>query len=258
MVIPGAGTAQMLLLKGIDGILSLRMVVSVRAPHRNCYICHRSDVKLTDDHIPPEGFFPEGQREDLFTAPLCEDCHRPLSMDDEIMPFFLASVEGASESASLVWEKAYERIRAKEKLWNNIKPYLVEKNVRLEDGRIEQRVMAGLLQGRAIPFIRRLTKGFLYLFYPEYDYQNDHFTAGMAQFDRISALLTILKRHEQRGREVFEMWHGQTIDTGDSGAFVYRFYGSIYYFFCFHSKRERYKQEFPSGYEEWPGLPPKL
>jgi len=30
-------------------------------------------------------------------------------------------------------------------------------------------------QGRVIPFIRRLTKGFLYTYYPDYDYFQDNF-----------------------------------------------------------------------------------
>ena len=66
-------------------------------PH--CYICGAHTVALTDDHIPPESFFLKGDRRDLFEAPLCEPCHKPLSLDDDLMRFFLSLVDGASESA---------------------------------------------------------------------------------------------------------------------------------------------------------------
>jgi len=225
----------------------------IRRPH--CYICASVDVKLTDDHIPPESFFPDDQRGNLFVAPLCETCHKPLSMDDEVMRWFLTIVEGVSKSGARIFkEKAQPRMKSQPKLWENIKPYLKTKWVTLPSGIIEQRVVAGLLQARAMPFIRRLTKGFLYLFYPDYDYLEDHFTVvGNLRFEDLLSLIAALK-HNSRGDNVFDVWHGFTTDGGDGAVWVYRFYDATN-FVCFHGKRKKWVQTFSAGYKEWHKLP---
>src|SRR4051812_16625129 len=72
----------------------------VTRPH--CYICGSTE-NLTEDHIPPEGFFPPGQRKDLLTAPLCRPCHEPLSKMDEKMRIWLSAAGGTSDSGKWIW-----------------------------------------------------------------------------------------------------------------------------------------------------------
>ena len=113
-------------------------------------------------------------------------------------------------------------------------------------------------QSRAIPFIRRLTKGLLYTLHPDYDYFPDYFSVDyerptadtLATIKKLTSALSPL----QRGEGTFQVWHGITTDTGDSGAWVYVFYEAVC-FVCMHSKRQSFQQKFPQGYAEHPSLP---
>src|SRR5260221_7991451 len=62
-----------------------------------CYLCG-STKNLTRDHVPPEGFFPPPKPTNLITLPCCEDCHRPLSLQDEAFRLWVASVANASDA----------------------------------------------------------------------------------------------------------------------------------------------------------------
>src|ERR1700720_4126703 len=130
-------------------------------PH--CYICGSLE-KLTDDHIPPEGFFPPSQGKDLLTAPLCESCHRPLTKMDEKMRVWCSSDGQASAAGKWIWKNAVvgSTFKRSPKLLDHIR----EKQFRRV---VDQagNLIGGLLtipQGCPIPFIRRLTKGVLYSF----------------------------------------------------------------------------------------------
>lgn len=229
------------------------MINTAHYPH--CYICGETE-NLTNDHIPPESFFPKGQRQKLFTAHLCHTCHEPLSRDDEVMRFFLSMVDGVSKSGRQIWEsEAYPRMQQQPKLWSQIQKYLKIGLVETSNG-IEERLLAGLWQSRAIPFIRRLTRGFLYLFYPDCHQGEDIFIVNKMRFNEIAYLLPALS-FEERGIGVFEMWHGMATDTKDSTIWIYRFYESTC-FACLHGNGNRWKQNLPTGYKEWSGLPKHL
>jgi len=220
-------------------------------PH--CYICG-SIENLTNDHLPPEGFFPPKQAHDLITAPLCENCHRPLAKDDEVMRMWLSSHGAASPAGKWIFKHKVvaSTIARSQKLLDNIQRYLKP----LPSG-----AFFSIPQSRAIPFIRRLTKGLLYTLYPDYDYFPDYFTvhyhipsgASLPTIKKLVVSLTPI----QRGDGVFQVWHGLTSDTKDSGAWLYVFYNAVY-FICLHSKRQRYQQKFPEGYVEHPSLPKRL
>jgi hypothetical protein len=117
-------------------------------------------------------------------------------------------------------------------------------------------------QGRVIPFIRRLTKGFLYTYYPDYDYFQDNFNV-VYRLPNTEVVNTVLRlaRSLRRGpsdNEVFRIWHGITADTRNSGAWIFLFYDTVC-FVCFHGKAGDFtKQESEEGYVEESGLPPNL
>ena len=224
--------------------------------HPYCYICGTRDAPLTDDHIPPESFFLKGDRRNLFKAPLCEPCHRPLSPDDEVMRFFFSIVDGVSESGRRIFvEKAHPKMRAKPKLWAQVQEYLKPMIVETPAG-LEERLVAGLMQSRVIPFIRRITKGLLYLFNPHYDYSKDNFAVSCCQFTEVTDIIPHLK-HASRGTEVFDVWYGFATDVESGGIWIYRFYNATC-FVCMHGDRPEWQQQFPAGYKEWPKLPKHL
>lgn len=172
------------------------------------------------------------------------------------MRFFLSLAEGVSESGRKIFnEEAYPKMLAKPKLWAQVKKYMKPQLIQTAVG-VEERMVAGLLQSRAIPFIRRITKGFLYLLHPEYDYFEDHFAVNQCRLIDVVNLLPLL-RHESRGAEVIDLWHGFAGDTGTSAIWIYRFYSATC-FVCMHSKSINWRQKFPPNYKEWPNLPKHL
>jgi hypothetical protein len=223
-------------------------------PH--CYICGSLEC-LTDDHLPPKGLFPTDAK-DLITAPLCRSCHSGLSKDDEVMRMWMASHIQASAAGKWIWKNKVlnSTIPRNPKLIENIQPFLKQVTLRGSAATV-----FSIPQSRAIPFIRRLTKGLLYTLHPDYDYFPDHFVVGYEKptpksIAVVKKLISALSCTE-RGRNAFRVWHGITSDTSDGGAWVYFFYDAVC-FVCLHSKDAKFEQKFPPGYVEHASLPKYL
>jgi len=207
-----------------------RTITSKPEKRPHCYICGAIE-NLTDDHLQTIGFFHPDDAKDLITAPLCSKCHRPLAKDDEIMRMWMSADSKASARGKWIFQTKIVRstIPRSPKLLENIQPYLKPFKIGSLSGAI-----FNMPQSRAIPFIRRLTKGLLYTLYPDYDYFPDYFSVSyelpapktLATIKKLTSALSPL----QRGEGTFQVWHGITIDTGDSGAWVYVFYEAVCFF----------------------------
>jgi len=234
------------------------MVNPAKPPRRpHCYICG-STADLTDDHIPPKSFFPIGQRENLFTADCCKDCHRRLSMDDEAARLWLSSAASASLAGKWIWHnEAFPSLQRKPKLLENVRKFLSHLEKRTPQGIVEAPVI-NFPQARMIPFIRRITKALLYRLYPDYDYFSDFFNViyqfeTVANVTKVRSLLPYLTGRS-RGIGVFRVWHGIPAEKPAGGLSIYLFYEAVC-FICIHGKAERYKPKYPAGYKEWDKLP---
>jgi len=227
-------------------------------PH--CYIC-ASTVKLTKDHVPPKGFFPVNQRKNLLSADCCEDCHRRLSMDDEATRFGLSSAASASPAGKWIWHnEAFPSLQRKTKFLENVRKFVSTLKTDTPRGIVEAPVI-NFPQARMIPFIRRITKGLLSIFYPDYDYFPDHFNVRYqfeteANVAKVKSLFSHLTEMRQ-GNGVFRVWHGIPADNPAGGLWVYLFYEAVC-FVCIHGKADSYKPTFPVGYKEWDNLPKHL
>jgi hypothetical protein len=230
-----------------------------KRPH--CYICGATD-DLSDDDLPPKGFFPPNDRKDLIKAPLCRPCHKPLAKGDETMRAWLAAAGGKSQAGKWIWENKVmgSTFRRSPELLK----YIREKHFQFLVNRETGEAAAGVLtfpQADAVPFIRRLTKGCLYTFHPDYDYFSDHFAieyrqASQRAVDDLAPLVKLLPQ-EARGDGVFRVWHGLAIDTKEAGACAFVFYEAVC-FVCFFGRGGQFKQQFPAGYKERDDLPPHL
>lgn len=226
----------------------VRPIRPTTRPH--CYICGALD-NLTADHLPPKGFFPPKDAQDLITAPLCASCHRPLTKDDEAMRMWMSAHAAASPTGKWIFKHKVlgSTIPRNPRLLDNLQPFLEPTPFG---------VIFKVPQSRANPFIRRLTKGLLYSLYPEYDYFADYFVVGYphpsaktaATVGKLISTLTLT----ERGKNTFQVWHGITKDTGSGGAWVYLFYGVVC-FVCLHSDKASFEQKFPDGYAEHHSLP---
>jgi hypothetical protein len=175
-------------------------------------------------------------------------------MDDEAMRFWLSSAWDASASGKWVQRnKALPKLGKKPKMLAEVRKHMQPVWVS-RSGIITHTEAITFPAARAIPFIRRITKGLLYGFYPEYDYFADSFMVKHElRFHRWEFVLPLLKA-ESRGDEVFEVWHGLAADTKEAGIWVYRFYGHGI-FICMHRHGEKWKQPALPGYKEFAGLP---
>lgn len=108
--------------------------------------------------------------------------------------WFAADING-SDTGKWVWENKVKTstIPRSPKLLDNIQPLLERITI---DGK--QAAILKMPQSRPVPFIRRLTKGLLYTFYPQYDYLEDFFNV---QYERPSKRTISAKgvaRHHSR------------------------------------------------------------
>jgi hypothetical protein len=231
------------------------------AMHPHCYICG-SKVNLTEDHIPPKSFFPVGQRQNLFTADCCEDCHRCLSMDDEVARFWLSSAASASPAGKWIWHnEAFPSLQRKPKLLENVRKFVTRLEKRTSQGGSVEASVINFPQARMIPFVRRITKALLYTLYPDYDYFPDFFNvvyqfetaANVAKVKGLFPYLTGMSR----GIGVFRVWHGIPAEKPAGGLWIFIFYEAVC-FICIHGKAQLYKPKYPAGYQEWHKLPRHL
>jgi hypothetical protein len=223
-------------------------------PH--CYICATVSKRLTDDHIPPRGFFPVERRENLIVAPLCESCHQKLNDDDEAMRLWLSSSVDASASGKWIAKhEAMPSLLKKPKLLAQVKKHIRHTFV-FENGQFRDADEITMPQARVKPFVRRITKGLLYTFYPDYDYFRDSLIVKPTTLKAFKDVLPLLAA-DQRGADVFELWHSLAVDTRSSGIWIYRFYKSAC-FVCMHSHSAAWQEATPAGYKEFHKLPQYL
>jgi hypothetical protein len=234
---------------------------SVVRPRPHCYICGETQ-NLTKDHIPPKGFFPQDTRKDLITAPLCRDCHSPFTnMDEQMRVWISAGAYATSENAKWIWKNKV--VKETFKRSSKLRKYIVEKHFRkMSVETLTGPVLADIMtmeQGNVHPFIRRLTKGFIYSFYPDHDYSEDNF--NVVYQPELSEAVELAKKLSSRsfGEDVCRIWHGLAEDDNTKcGVWIFLFYGAVC-FVCFHGDRNLItSQQTEEGDKENSNLPPKL
>jgi hypothetical protein len=173
------------------------------------------------------------------------------------MRFWLSSAKDASESGKWVQRnKALPKLLEKPQMTTQVAK-LIKPTFEFRDGAFHDAEEVGMPASRAIPFIRRITKGLLYTFYPDYDYFSDslrvQFEPKFRRWDNVLRLLTA----DSRGDDVFQFWHGLASDSRKSGIWIYRFYEHAC-FVCMHSHLRPWRQSKPPGYKEFHKLPKYL
>jgi hypothetical protein len=208
---------------------------------RKCYLCGSTE-NLTRDHIPPENIFPKPKPTNLITVPCCRKCNEGFSKDDEAFRLWVASSVGRSPAGDWIWEKKVvgSTLRRSPKLLENIQPFFGKDWMETPHGKIEMDTLA-FPPERMNRYLVRLTKGLLCAFYPAYDYSKDVFAPRHIQQTQknlagVRDLICHLK-YIERGERVFRAWHGISVDSGKSGAWVYTFYDGAC-FIVFHYYKE--------------------
>ena len=60
-----------------------------------CYLC--DNEATSDEHCPPQSFFPPGRRNNLITVPSCSTHNEETSMDDEYVRNVIAMTKGNND-----------------------------------------------------------------------------------------------------------------------------------------------------------------
>jgi hypothetical protein len=188
------------------------------------------DGELTNDHLPPDGFFPDPKPNNLITVRACYKCNSGAAKDDEAFRLWVSSSAFRSAAGDKIWEtKVIPSFQTRNrKLAQNIQPFLTERLVKTPYGR-RQTPIFSIPELRAKKFLTRLTKGLLHKFEPEYDYSSDEFLMlnvlptpeGIATVTELVGMLI----HDSRGQGVFDFCRGFTVEPENKrGVWVYFFY----------------------------------
>ncbi len=190
-----------------------------------CYLCSTTD-DLTDDHIPPVGFFPEPRPDNLITVRCCRHCNQGQSLDDEAFRVFSSSLLNRSDAGEWIWRNKVmgSTFRRSPQLRENVERYLLKVPVRTTAGTVRMTAL-GFPKKRANRFLIRITKGLVATFYPDKDYSGTAFSVDnlMLNQENIDYLNT-LSTYDERGERVFRFWRAMASNKEAIGLFAYVFY----------------------------------
>jgi hypothetical protein len=197
-----------------------------------CYLCG-SETQLTRDHVPPQSFFPPPLPKNLITLQCCEKCHKPFSLEDEAFRVWVASVNGRSSAGKWIWKNRVigSSFKRSPKLREHVSREARILNLNLPSGPVPVPTLAIPID-RANLFLRRITKGLIAHFYPDYDFRNDEFKifciAPIPRHAETIKNLIRFCRYDFRGDGVFEFWHSITAER-NGGCWIYRFYEAAWF-----------------------------
>jgi hypothetical protein len=197
----------------------------------SCYNCGTTE-NLTDDHIPPDGFFPPPKPTNLITVRCCRKCNEGFSLDDEAFRIWATSAHGISPEGKWIWKNKVlpNSLDKKPKLMAN-----VAKSIRLAEIKTpagpRKVALSTFPQDRAIRFVTRVTKGLIRRFYPELHNPQSHFRVIHLRPTEvvIACLKTMLPTliEDSRGGTVFRFYRGIPRDAPDCSLWVYFFYDEV-------------------------------
>jgi hypothetical protein len=204
-----------------------------------CYLCGEAK-SITNDHVPPKGFFPEPRPSNLITVPCCTRCNNSFSKDDEAVRTWFSAALGATPAGEWILKNKVTpgiitRSPAfRETLLNSMQ----DTKLLSEDGKLIDAVSFSMDSNRAERFVLRVAKGLLSFYYPDYDYSQDNFDLRFIpltsdNLDKLDPVKNLL-RYDFRGDGVIQYRFGLT-DTQRSGFWIIVFYGAML-FVVYHSK----------------------
>src|SRR5215211_4598343 len=69
-----------------------------------CYLCNNRPAEI-DDHVPPQGLFPNNAQFKGFKVPACWQCNNSFSMDDEYLRDVLTMGGSNADALQVLQEK---------------------------------------------------------------------------------------------------------------------------------------------------------
>lgn len=201
-----------------------------------CYLCDifahdTPEGKLTRDHIPPKGLFPNPRPPNLITVPCCYACNQAFHTQDEKLRLFVSAGCNRDLTGDHIWKQKV--------IPNTIKPGrqrgLVKKMISSamlvrspskhgKPDKVYVQIPREEIQGALI----RTVKGLLYTYYPTVQ-RNDltYKLYPIGQFTSISEIESRsgpLKCRGEIGDGVFQYWGDVIPSEPTAGLWIIRFY----------------------------------
>ena len=194
---------------------------------KNCYLCGKTK-NITKDHVPPKSFFSKPRPRNLITVPCCRICNQEFSKDEEAFRIFAAGDINRSYEGGKIWEEKVmgSTFKRSPKLRKNVIDCLGSIPIQTNTG------LKGTLPYLVIPvdrvnnFLVKMTKGFIYHFYP--NLKRNEFVFEVTQLNKnakgVQEAISMLYA-DKRGKNTFDFWRGISPETGD-GLWIYTFYNA--------------------------------
>ena len=205
----------------------------------HCYLCGDTN-SLTNDHVPPKGFFPEPRPSNLITVPCCASCNKAYSKDDEAVRTWFCATIGATPAGDwILANKVVPGIMTRSSAFRESLLNSMEDTKLLSEDEGLMDVVRFSVDARRIErFVLRVAKGLLSFYYPDYDYSQDTFELRFIpptrdNLDKLDTIKNCL-RYDFRGDGVIQYRFGLS-DTRRSGIWIVLFYGAAL-FLVTHTK----------------------
>lgn len=101
-----------------------------------CVTCGRTNIEVTDDHVPPQNIFPKPRPDNMIEVPGCDYCNNGSSILDDRFGIYLnmASVASSATAAKVFKNHTIKRIKSNKKLLRHIKSGLESNYITTEKG----------------------------------------------------------------------------------------------------------------------------
>ena len=210
-----------------------------------CYLCGSTE-RITRDHIPPRGLFPEPRPDDLITVPCCYACNQRFSNADEMLRVFVSGAINRSRAGDQIWKgKVIPRTLGR-KRQRSLTRHIIRSINRTTVSTPHGSFIAASItapQECITPTLIRIVKGLLFRYYPDFEYHDLVFCAvPLDQFNldvQINPVAHLLKHHAS-GDGVFSSWHGFANDAPRCGVWFLVFYNAVG-FAVYHSTPDKWR-----------------
>jgi hypothetical protein len=207
----------------------------------HCYLCGTTE-NITQDHIPPKGFFLPPLPNNLITVPCCHNCNDLYKNDDEAARAFFSAYRWQSDKGMLIWKSKVvgSTFKRSPKLKAHIRESLLHLPVQKDHG-LELMPAIQFPVERMDRWLIRITRGLLYKFYPTIDSSNMHFLVQqIIPSQEIADFMFANMMYDERGDGVFRFWRAVISDDMHCpGIWSYVFYDGI----CFSVTHSRGKND---------------
>lgn len=101
-----------------------------------CVICGRTNIEITDDHVPPQNIFSKPRPDNMVEVPGCDYCNNGSSMLDDRFGIYLnmATASANKSSEKLFKTHTIKRIKSNKKLLRHIKSGLEPNYITTKNG----------------------------------------------------------------------------------------------------------------------------